>query len=138
MKWIRWLVAPALAMALVPLGCGERDYGPGCKKPVPMTAPWTEMSLPVDEQETRICASSPSELKLRSYEWTSKARAQATLTAAAIRAGYGKDRCSDKACYFVDDGKRLAIQPMDFKGQKGLLSISLRLRDEIVRHDAER
>ena len=114
-------------------GCGRIDYGQGCDKPSELTSPWTELNLPIDEKQTRVCASSGDELKLRSYAWKSEAEAQQALATAVEAAGYKKDKCSQQACYYDKDGYQISIQPMDFKVRKKTMqNIVLRRRTDLT------
>lgn len=122
------LLAVLSTTALV--GCGKK-YGAGCEKAAELSAPWTELGLPV-EGNTRVCSSSSDELKLRSWEWDTKEEAQTALETAILAAGYSKDRCTGQACYYDKDGYTVSVQPIDFKMDKK------NLQTVVMRHQKDR
>lgn len=125
-KWSLCLVALAFALP----GC-KKQWGAGCKKSSSMSGPWTELSLPVDESKTRVCESSSDALKLRSYEWSTVDSAQSAFESSLTAAGWAKDRCSDKACYYDKDGYQVSVQPSEFKiKRKKLVTVQLRHRKD--------
>ena len=111
--------------------CGKTDYGSGCEKATDLGAPWTGMSLPLDDKKTRVCESSAEELKLRSYAWTSKDEAGPALEQALVAAGWAKDRCTEQACYYDKEGYEVSVQPMDFEvKKKKLVTIAMRHKED--------
>lgn len=116
-----------ILLAVAATGCSKK-YGVGCKKEVEMTAPWTELGLPIGD-DTRVCESGSDMLKLRSYAWTKEDEAQKAFAAALDARGYQKDRCTQQACWYDKDGWRVSVQPMDFKvKKKKLVTVVLRRR----------
>jgi hypothetical protein len=111
-------------------GC-RTNYGAGCEKEAGLTAPWTELGLPIDEDETRVCASSAQELKLRSSSWKSAGEAQPAFEKALAAAGYAKERCNAQACYYERGGQSIGVHPMEFKVKKStLITVVLSVRDK--------
>lgn len=110
-------------------GCRRTQYGVGCEEAVELGAPWAEMELPIDAAETRVCASSHDELKLRSHTWTTAEDATPAFETALVAAGYAKARCSGATCYYERDGTRVSVQPLEFRVKnKRLVTIVLRRR----------
>jgi hypothetical protein len=107
--------------------CGKVDFGTGCEKAVDLQAPWTEMGLPLEDGQARVCEASADELKVRSYTWTTKEEALPALKQALVAAGWAEDRCNQQACYFDKDGFEVSVQPMDFQvKKKKLVTIAMR------------
>ena len=107
--------------------CGKVDFGSGCEKPMDLVAPWTEMGLPLEEGQARVCEVSGDELKVRSYTWKTKEEAVPALKQALSSAGWSGDRCTEQACYYDKDGFEVSVQPMDFEvKKKKLVTIAMR------------
>jgi hypothetical protein len=119
-----------VALVLLPLaGCGKTQFGVGCEKAVPLTSPWSELGLPIDEKQTRICESTSEGLKLRSYAWSAEDAAMSAFTTALKSAGWAEDRCSGRACYYDKDGFQVSVQPEPFKiKRKALVTVMLHHR----------
>ena len=115
------------SLAVMLCACGKTDFGSGCEKAVDLVAPWTEMSLPLEDGQSRVCEVSGEELKLRSYTWKTKEEAGPALKTALTGAGWTEDRCTEPACYFDKDGFEVSVQPMDFEvKKKKLVTVALR------------
>jgi len=122
---LRVILLGSLAMSLC--ACGKVDFGSGCEKPVDLVAPWTEMGLPLEEGQARVCEVSGEELKVRSYTWKTKEEATPALKQALSSAGWTEDRCTEQACYYDKDGFEVSVQPMDFEvKKKKLVTIAMR------------
>lgn len=120
MKRIALLLCLSLVAATA-AGCRKTSFGAGCEKAVDLTAPWTELGVPLDEDKTRVCASSAEELKLRSYVWSSAGEAQPVFENLLVAAGYSKDRCTGGACWYKKAGTSVGVHPMEFKVKKSTL-----------------
>ncbi|MEM6996382.1 MAG: hypothetical protein AAF721_38105 [Myxococcota bacterium] len=119
--------------------CKKTRFGVGCEKATSLTAPWTELSLPIDPDKTRVCESSSDALKLRSYTWTEPGPAKAAFQSAIEGAGYTQDRCTDKACYYDKDGMTVSVQPQTFKVKKRkLVTVMLRSRKDATPNKAKK
>lgn len=130
-------VLPTLVLALVP-ACKKTRFGVGCEKAAALTSPWTELSLPIDEDKTRVCESSAESAKLRSYTWTTASAAHEAFKTTLLAAGYVEDRCSGPACYYDKDGWQVAVQPATFKvKKKDLVTIALRRRQDSTQKKKE-
>ncbi|HTE51277.1 MAG TPA: hypothetical protein VK698_10445 [Kofleriaceae bacterium] len=105
----------SLASTLLAAGCRKTSFGAGCEKSAELGAPWTDLALPIEEDKTRVCSSSPEELKLRSYSWTSASEAQPAFEKVMLAAGYTKDRCAAAACYYDKAGFTVSVHPIEFK-----------------------
>jgi hypothetical protein len=120
-----------LALLAASSACGKTNFGSGCEKPAELTAPWTDMGLPIDASLTRVCESTAADLKLRSYAWKGKDEAGAALESALTSAGWTKDRCTGQACYFDKDGFQVSVQPMDFEvKKKTLATVAMRYTED--------
>ena len=130
---------PLLLVAVCSLAaCKKTKFGAGCEKSTALTSPWTELSLPIDEKETRVCESSADSAKLRSYAWTKTSDAQSAFESALTSGGWAKDRCGDKACYYDKDGYQIAVQPAEFKiKKKKLVTVMLRHRKDSTQKKKE-
>jgi hypothetical protein len=116
------------------VGCRKTQFGAGCEKAVDLGAPWTDLALPLDEDKTRICSSSPDELKIRSYTWKSAEEAQPAFEKVLSAAGYQKDKCSGQACYYEKAGLRVSVHPIPFKvDKKSLVTVVLTVRPDAAR-----
>ena len=124
------ITTTAFCLALLFAGGGcKKKYGAGCERAVDLTAPWTELALPIDGDETRICESGSQRLKLRSYRWKERGTAAAAFDSALAGAGLTKDRCNQQACYYVKGDQKIGVQPMDFRvGKKRLVTVVLTAR----------
>jgi len=121
-------VALLLSLTAAATGC-RTNYGAGCEKSADLTAPWTDLALPIDEDKTRVCASSAQELKLRSTSWSSADEAQPAFEKALAAAGYARQRCSGAACYYDKAGHTIGVHPMEFKVKKTtLITVALSSR----------
>jgi len=130
MKRTALLLCLSLAASLAS-GCRKTSFGAGCEKSVDLTAPWTELGLPLDEEKTRVCASSAQELKLRSYVWKSAGEAQPVFENVLVAAGYKKDRCTGGACWFDKTDHTVGVHPMEFKVKKStLVTVALTWRPD--------
>lgn len=105
----RTATAAALALALgLAAGCKKKPtWSPGCKKPAQLTAPWTELALPIGDG--RVCESDDRRAELQYLDgdrpsW--EQRYEETMLAA----GFTKDRCSDASCTYVKDGFKATVQ----------------------------
>jgi hypothetical protein len=118
------------ALVATATACGRTSFGHGCEKAVELTAPWTDLKLPLDEKQARVCESSAQEVKIRSYAWTKPDEAQTAFEQALSAAGYAKDRCTGAACHYKKDGQTVSVHPMDFKVKnKKLVTLVVRMRD---------
>lgn len=115
MKKTAVVLCLSLAASLMLAGCRKTSFGTGCEKSAELTAPWTELKLPLDEKKARVCSSTTDELKLRSYSWTSVSEAQPAFEQVLVAAGYSKDRCSGQACYYDKGGNTVSVHPIEFK-----------------------
>jgi hypothetical protein len=132
-------VLAVMALSAVVTGCGRKGFGAGCEQAEELTSPWPELGLPIDAKETRVCSSSASELKLRSYSWASKADAQEAIAAALASSGFEQDKCMDLACYYAKDGYRISVQPMDFRlpNKKALQTVVLRYQKDLAQRSSQ-
>ena len=131
MKKTAVLICLSLASSLAASGCKKTSFGSGCEKSVDLTAPWTDLKLPLDEKKARVCQSTADELKVRSYSWTSASEAQPVFEQALTAAGYTKDRCLAQACYYGKAGTKLSVHPMDFKvSGKSLVTVVLDIKPD--------
>jgi hypothetical protein len=123
----------ALACSLS-AGCRKTKFGAGCEKSADLSAPWTELSQPNEEDKTPVCSTTPDELKLRSYTWTSAEEAQPAFEKVLTAAGYQKDRCSGPACYYDKAGTTISVHPIPFKVEKkSLITVVLTQRPDASR-----
>jgi hypothetical protein len=106
------VVSLALALVLVS-GCKKKQsWSPGCQKAQAMTAPWTELSLPVGNG--RVCESDDKRVELQYLEgdrpgWEQK------YDEAMVAAGLVKDRCSDASCTYKKDDFKATVQVIQAK-----------------------
>jgi hypothetical protein len=131
MKKTAAVLVISLALPLAASGCRKTSFGAGCEKSAELTAPWTELGLPLDEKKARVCASSATELKLRSYSWTSIAEAHPAFEQVLVAGGYTKDRCTGPACYYDKDGNTVSVHPIDFKVKdRSLITVVMAMRPD--------
>jgi hypothetical protein len=131
MKRLTALVLVSTVAALAAPGCKKKkNWGKGCEKAAEMTSPWTELGLPIDPDDTRICESSPEEIKLRSFVWKNVDEIFAAFEAPLLAAGYEKDECKGPTCHYEKGDVRVAVQPFEFTAIKGLYNVSLRQREK--------
>jgi hypothetical protein len=104
------LVGMLAAAGALAAGCGKKQrYAPTCQKAAELTAPWTEMNLPVSEG--RVCKSEAKRLEVEFLKGTREERF-AAFEAAVQAAGFEKKECKDNRCVYVKDGQRLNVMGM--------------------------
>lgn len=108
-------------------GCGSKDRYPiTCKKPVELTAPWTEFGFPTDRG--RVCESGSDRAQYMFLD--AKADEVTKVFADAVLAkGYKKDSCSSLACRYHNTTEQITIQPYEStRGKPSYVTVSLRRR----------
>jgi hypothetical protein len=109
----RMVVVLALAAVVGAGACRTKDkYASSCKRGVELTAPWTELNLPV--AEGRVCKSDESRAEMQHLtghrpDWEQK------YGEALASAGYVKGRCSDMSCTYEKGGDRATVQVIETK-----------------------
>lgn len=111
---MKLLVSTVVVSVLASLaGCKTKDkYSPSCKRGVSLTAPWTDLKLPLEEG--RVCVSDDKRAEMQ-YLTQHRPEWEQAYEKALVAAGYAKDRCNDMSCTYKKDADKVTVQVIENK-----------------------